>query len=120
MTPERRYMVAFLAASLKAQRVFTHVFDHDAGREIPVGGRVRPDGVDVVEAGGRRFTGLPEALLEHPSKSRIQLKLEDGGFDGYDYASGAHFKGVVSGALPQAAVQLYDHETGRYHAFHVS
>jgi hypothetical protein len=120
MTPQHRYMVAFLAASLTARRVFTHVYDHDAQREIPVGGMVRPDRIDVVERDGVRFSGTPEALLDHQTQGQIQLQLEDGGFSGFDYASGRHFKGVFSGPLPDAAVQLFDHETGRYHDFHVS
>ena len=121
MAPEHRYMVAFLAASLNAGRTFTHVFDHDAGREIAVGGLVRPDRVEVVEViggvAGARITGAPEALLHSGSRSHIQLALEDGGFGGYDYASKSHFKGVIG---RQGAVQLFDHETGRYHDFHVS
>jgi hypothetical protein len=111
-------MVAFLAASLKAGKTFAHVFDHDAGREIAVGGLVRPDRVEVVEgAGGARIAGKPEALFHSGSRSHIQLSLEEGGFGGYDYASASHFKGVLG---EQGAVQLFDHETGRYHDFHVS
>jgi hypothetical protein len=118
MTPEHRYMVAFLAASLKAKRTFTHVHDHDAGHEIAVGGVVRPDVVDVVEGSGRvRYSGKPELVLDHGAGSHIQLALEDGGFGGYDYASEKHFKGVFGA---KGAVQLFDHETGRYHDFHVS
>lgn len=118
MTPEHRYMVAYLAASLKAGRTFTHVHDHDAGREIPVGGVVRPDLVDVIEGlGGVKFSGKPDLVMDHGTQTHIQLALEDGGFSGYDYASEKHFKGVFA---DQGAVQLFDHETGRYHDFHVS
>jgi hypothetical protein len=121
MRPEHRYMVAFIAASLKAGRTFTHVHDHDAGRDIAVGGVVRAQGVDVIENGAMaRVSGKPDALYHAGSDSYIQLALEPDGFAGYDYASEQHFKGVFSGALPGGAVQLYDHETGRYHAFHVS
>ena len=118
MSPQHRYMVAFLAASLNAGRAFTHVYDHDAGREIAVGGRVRADGVDVIENGaGLRITGKPTALLDEAGRSHIQLALEAGGFSGYDHASRTHFRGVFQDA---GAVQVYDHETGRYHPFHVS
>ena len=118
MAPEHRYMVAFLDASLNAGKTFTHVFDHDAGREIPVGGVVRPDRVEVIEgAGGARIAGTPQALFHSGSGSHIQLALEDGGFGGYDYASKSHFRGVFGA---QGVVQLFDHQTGRYHDFHVS
>ncbi len=118
MAPEHRYMVAFLAASLKAGKNFTHVFDHDAGREIAVGGLVRPDRVEVIEGlSGARIAGTPEALFHSLSQSHIQLALEADGFGGYDYASKTHFKGVFG---DQGVVQLFDHETGRYHDFHVS
>ena len=121
MKPEHRYMVAFIAAALKAERMFTHVHDHDAGHEIAVGGVVRPDAVDVIEVGARaRVHGKPEALYHSLSESHIQLAMEEGGFSGYDYGSEHHFKGVFSGPLPQGAVQIYDHQTGRYHDFHVS
>jgi hypothetical protein len=121
MKPEHRYLVAFVAASLKAGRTFTHVHDHDSGQEIAVGGVARPDGVDLIEGGARaRLHGKPEALYHSLSDNHIQIALEADGFSGYDYASRHHFKGVFSGPLPQGAVQLYDHETGRYHAFHVS
>ena len=118
MAPEHRYLIAFMAAALMAGRTFTHVFDHDAGREIAVGGRVRPDRVEVVEgASGARITGRPEALFHSGSRSHIQLVLENGGFGGYDYASRSHFWGVFG---ERGVVQLFDHETGRYHDFHVS
>ena len=111
-------MIAFLAASLNAGRTFTHVFDHDLGREIAVGGLVRPDRVDVIEgATGARIDGKPDALFHSGTRGHIQLALEDGGFGGYDYASERHFKGVFG---VQGVVQLFDHETGRYHDFHVS
>ena len=117
MKPEHRYMVAFIAASLKAGRTFTHVYDYDHARETPVGGVVRPETVDVIEGqDGARVSGPPSSLFHHASQSHIQLALEAGGFAGYDYGSGKHFTGVFSGP----AVQLYDHETGRYHDFHVS
>jgi hypothetical protein len=118
MTPEHRFMVAYLAASLKAGRTFTHVHDHDAGREIAVGGVVRPDVIDVIEGlSGGKYTGKPDLVLDHAGGGHIQLALEDGGFAGYDYASEKHFKGVFA---DKGAVQLFDHETGRYHDFHVS
>lgn len=121
MKPEHRYMVAFIAASLKAGRVFTHVYDHDAKRDIAVGGVVRPDTVDVVDGNSRAFIqGKPEALYHTGSQSYLRLTLEEGGFSGYDHACEQHFKGVFSGPLPASAVQLYDHETQRYHDFHVS
>ena len=119
MIPEHRYIVAFLAASLKAGRAYTHVYDHDAGREIAVGGVVKPDHVEVVEGlTGARILGKPEALLHEGSRSHIQLALEGGGFSGYDYGSASHFRGEFQ--EEGAVVQLFDHETGRYHAFHVS
>jgi hypothetical protein len=121
MKPEHRYMVAFMAGSLKAGRTFTHVYDHDAAREIAVGGVVAPDRIDIIEGDAHaRISGAPDALWHGASESWIQLKLEEGGFAGYDYGSAQHFEGVFSGALPGAAIQIYDHETGRYHAFHVS
>jgi len=118
MVPEHRYMVAFLAASLNAGRTFTHVYDHDAEREVAVGGIVRPDKVQVIEGlTGARIDGEPKALFHSGSNSHIQLALEGEGFSGYDYASESHFRGQFQDA---GVVQLFDHQTGRYHAFHVS
>ena len=118
MAPERRYMVAFVAASLNAGKTFTHVYDHDAGREIAVGGVVRPERVQIIEGlTGATVEGEPQRLLHSGSNSYIQLSLDDAGFSGYDYGSSAHFRGVFQ---DQGAVQVFDHETGRYHAFHVS
>ena len=118
MAPERRYMVAFVAASLNAGKTFTHVHDHDAGREIAVGGVVRPERVQIIEGlTGAKVEGEPQRLLHSGSNSYIQLSLDDEGFSGYDYGSSAHFRGVFS---EKGAVQVFDHETGRYHAFHVS
>jgi hypothetical protein len=118
MAPEHRYMIAFLAASLNARRTFTHVYDHDAKREVAVGGIVRPDRVEVVESvTGARVAGEPKALFHSGSGSHIQLLLEGEGFSGYDYGSASHFNGKFQEA---GAVQLFDHQTGRYHAFHVS
>ena len=51
------------------------------------------------------------------SGSHIQLLLEGEGFSGYDYGSQSHFNGLFQEA---GAVQLFDHKSGRYHAFHVS
>ena len=119
MVPEHRYIVAFLAASLNARRAYTHVYDHDAGREIAVGGVVRPDRIAVIEGLNRaRIAGTPDALFHEGSRSHIQLALEGGGFTGYDYGSASHFRGEFQEA--GAVVQLFDHETGRYHAFHMS
>src|ERR1700743_3059905 len=118
MPPEHRYIVAFIAASLKAGKTFTHVHDHDAGREIAVGGMVRPDRVQIVEGlTGAQVDGPPDRLLHSGSNAYLQLALEEGGFSGYDYGSSAHFRGVFA---EQGAVQVFDHETGCYHAFHVS
>jgi hypothetical protein len=117
MPPEHRYMVAFLAASLNAGRTFTHVYDHDAQREVAVGGMVRPERVEVVEGRtGARIVGEPKALFHEGSRSHIQLALEGEGFSGYDYASKTHFRGVFQEG---GVVHLFDHQTGRYHAFHV-
>jgi hypothetical protein len=118
MVPEHRYMVAFLAASLNAGRTFTHVYDHDAEREVAVGGIVRPDRVEVIEGlTGARLAGEPKALFHFGSNAYIQLSLEGQGFSGYDYGSASHFDGRFQEA---GAVQLFDHESGRYHVFHVS
>ena len=118
MAPEHRYMIAFLAASLNAKRTFSHVYDHDAGREIAVGGIVRPDRVEVIEGlTGARIAGEPSALYHFGSKSHIQLSLENEGFSGYDHGSASHFRGQFQ---DEGAVQLFDHQTGRYHALHVS
>ena len=118
MAPEHRYIVAFVAASLNAGKTFTHVFDHDAGREVAVGGLVRPDRVDVIEGmTGAKVAGTPAALFHSASQGHIQVAVEPDGFSGYDYASEKHFKGVMGA---KGAVQVYDHETGRYHDFHVS
>ena len=111
-------MVAFVAASLNAGKTFTHVHDHDAGREIAVGGFVRPERVQIVEGlTGAKVDGPPDRMLHSGSSTYLQLALDDGGFSGYDYGSSAHFRGVFQ---DQGAVQVFDHETGRYHAFHVS
>lgn len=110
-------MIAFLAASLKAGRTFTHVYDHDGQREVAVGGIVRPDRVEVVEGGaGARIAGEPKALYHHGSKSHLQLQMEGEGFSGYDYASETHYRGLFQ---PGGVVHLFDYESGRYHAFHV-
>jgi hypothetical protein len=117
MTPEHRYMVAFIAASLKAGRTFTHVHDHDAGAEIAVGGVARADKIDLIESGAlARISGAPPNIFHHGSQAHINLAVEGDGFSGYDHASARHFAGRFTGS----AVQLYDHETGRYHDFHVS
>ena len=121
MAPEHRYMIAFLAASLKDAKTHTHVFDHDAARQIAVGGLVRPDRVEVIEviAGqpGARIEGEPQRLFHSGSNSYLQLSVEGDGFSGSDYGSETHFRGVFQ---PEGAVQVFDHQTGRYHAFHVS
>ena len=118
MTPERRYMIAFVAACLNQARTFTHVHDHDAGREVAVGGIVRPDKVAIIEgATGAKLDGPPEALFHSASGAHIQISMDGDGFGGYDYASQAHFRGLFQDG---GAVQIFDHETGRYHAFHVS
>jgi len=117
MAPEHRYMIAFIAASLNAGRTFTHVYDHDAQREVAVGGVVRPDRVEVIEgATGARISGEPKALFHHGSQSHIQLAMEDAGFSGYDYGSKSHFRGLFQQG---GVVHLFDHGSGRYHAFHV-
>src|SRR4051812_10511573 len=106
LKPEHRYMVAFIAACLKSRRMFTHVYDHDAQRERPVGGVVRPDSVDVVDGNSRVFVqGAPEALYHTGSENYLRLTMDEGGFSGYDHASEQHFKGVFSGPLPASAVQ---------------
>ncbi len=122
MVPEHRYIVAFVAASLKDGKTHTHVYDHDAKREIAIGGLVRPDRVQLIEGlGGARIEGEPSNLFHFGSSAYIQLALDgegDGeGFSGYDCGSEAHFRGVFQ---DKGAVQLFDHETGRYHAFHVT
>ncbi len=118
MAPEHRYMVAFIGAALKTGKLFTHVYDHGAQREIAVGGMVRPDRVEVIEnATGARVTGSPDSLLHTGSNKHIQLKVEPAGFSGYDYASEKHFKGVLG---DKGAVQVFDHETDLWHNFHVS
>src|SRR6185312_11420250 len=117
MAPEYRYMIAFIAASLNAGRTFTHVYDHDAQREVAVGGVVRPDRVEVVEnRTGARIAGEPGALYHFGSKSHLQLLMEAEGFSGYDYDSKSHFRGLFQQG---GVVHLFDHQSGRYHAFHV-
>jgi len=117
MKAEHRYVVAFIAASLGHAGVFTHVHDHDAGAEIPFGGVVGVDRVDVMEGRGRaRISGKPARLFHHGSQTYIDLTVEGDELSGYDYASKHHFAGRLIGS----AVQIYDHETERYHDFHVS
>lgn len=117
MKSEHRYVIAFIAASLRSQSVFTHVHDHDAGAEIPLGGVVSSDQVDVIEGAARaRISGAPAQLFHHGSQAYINLAVEGDSLSGYDYASEHHFAGRVTGS----AVQIFDHETGRYHDFHVN
>lgn len=117
MKAEHRYVVAFIAASLGRPGLFTHVHDHDAGVEIPCGGVARADQVDVLEGrAGARISGKPPSLFHHGSGEYIELAVEGDLLSGYDYASRHHFAGRLIGS----AVQIYDHETGRYHDFHVS
>jgi hypothetical protein len=120
MSPEHRSIAAFVAACLHTGRVFTHVYDHDAARLIAVGGVVGPDAVDVVNIDGRRFSGPPGQLYDHRARTYLQVATTGSGFNGFDPASGKHVTGVFAGPLPEAAIQLFDHETGRYHSFHVS
>ena len=83
MAPEHRYMIAFLAASLKDAKTYTHVYDHDGGREIAVGGVVRPDRVEVIEGHtGARIEGEPQSLFHWGSNSYIQLSVAGDGFSG--------------------------------------
>ncbi len=117
MKAEHRYVVAFIAASLGRAGVFTHVHDHDAGVEIPFGGVVRADKVDLLEGREKaRISGKPPSLFHHGSQDYIDLSVEGDDLSGYDYASKHHF----AGRLIDSAVQIYDHETGRYHDYHVS
>ncbi len=120
MSPEHRYVVAFVAASLHSRRLFTHVYDHDAGRRVALGGVVKSTRIDVVDIQGARFSGKPEQLLDHRAGVYVRLAMTGGGFEGFDHASGGHFTGVFSGAPPDGAIQLFDYKTGRYHHFHVS
>jgi hypothetical protein len=117
MKAEHRYVVAFIAASLGRAQVFTHVHDHDAGTEIPMGGVARSDRVDVMEGAARaRISGAPPELFHHGSQSFIRLVVEGESVSGYDYASQQHFSGRLIGS----SVQIYDYETERYHDFHVT
>jgi hypothetical protein len=117
MKPAYRYAVAFIAASIGEGRTFTHVHDHDSGIEIPMGGVALPGKVDVIEGGSMaRISGEPPTLFHHGDQAYFTLAVEGDSLSGYDYASKHHFAGRLIGS----AVQIYDHETGRYHDFHVS
>ena len=117
MKAAHRYAVAFIAASIGRGKVFTHVHDHDAGADIPMGGIARAGKVDVVEGKARaRIAGTPPELYHYGSEAHIELKVEGEAISGFDYQSRQHFAGRLVGD----AVQIYDHGTGRYHNFHVS
>ena len=117
MKAEHRYAVAFIAASIGRGKVFTHVHDHDAAADIPMGGIARADKVDVFDGRTRaRIAGKPPGLYHYGSEEHIELKVEDNALSGFDYLSRQHFAGRLVGD----AVQIYDHGTGRYHNFHVS
>src|SRR3954466_6332359 len=95
MAPEHRYIVAFVAASLKDGKTHTHVHDHDAAREIPIGGLVRPGRVQLIDGlSGQRIEGEPSTLYHFGSGAYIQLSMDGEGFSGYDCGSRAHFRGV--------------------------
>jgi hypothetical protein len=117
MKADHRYVVAYIAASLGRAQIFTHVHDHDAGVEIPMGGVARAEMVDVMEGKARtRISGAPPELFHHGSQAFIRLEVEGESLSGYDYASEQHFSGRLVGPV----VQIYDYETGRYHDFHVT
>ena len=86
-------------------------------RKSPWAGSCGRNKVDVVEGrGSARISGKPPSLFHQGSQDYIDLTVEGDTVSGYDYASEHHFAGRLIGF----AVQIYDHETGRYHDFHVS
>jgi hypothetical protein len=114
--PHRRRAIAYIAGRIITGSAAGSVFDYDEGRHVMFSGDVSKENVNVYDYDAACFiTGPPTSLFHYGDSQHIQLGGESGQFRGFDYASGAHFSGTVSGT----SVALFDYEDGAHHNYSI-
>lgn len=115
-----RVCVAYIAAATIDGRSVSSLYDHSRARHVIVSGQAAESvniydhdrGCHVFGSGSRGTYYLYDKGLGN----YVQLHVFGNNFSGYDFASGKHFQGSISGAV----VRLYDYEDSTWFRFTVS
>jgi hypothetical protein len=94
----------------------TAVYDQESGGHFRFSGKVTRPKVSVYDHDrGCYLTGRLATMFDHGTGAHLQLRVEKGRFEGYDFASSSHFSGRVAGTW----ISVYDHQTGGFHNYSV-
>jgi hypothetical protein len=116
MTAATRRAVAYIAGRLVTGRNSNGIYDFDAGNHFNFSGTVEPGRVHIFDyTSSCHIGGSPGLLYHHGTGGHLNLKLRQGRINGYDFHSGAHFSGTVSGSK----VSIHDFETGNFYNYSV-
>jgi hypothetical protein len=116
VTQGTRRAVALVVGWEASGRSPSVVYDQDAGGHFRFGGKVSRAKVSVYDYDrGCYLSGRLASLYDHGTGAHVQLKVERGRFEGYDFASSTHFSGRVAGT----SISVYDYQTGGFHNYSV-
>ncbi len=112
MKPHVRRGVAFVVRKAISGATSSSIYDYSESSHFHFSGTVSASSVSVYDhAEGCHVSGNLPNLFHHGDGRHIQLVIGNGQhFTGFDYGTGSHFSGRVSGR----SVSLYDYEHGQH------
>ena len=118
MTPDTRSVIAGIAAVLVNRRDYAWVYDHDRSAHRAVSLSLKDGRTGAYDHERKRvYDGVAgESLFDHAEGQHIGAERTDRGVKGYDHGSKSFYEAFVEGE----DVSVYDHATGRHHAYRVS
>ena len=111
MDANTRACIAYIAGRLVSGKISSSVYNYASGRRIGVSGTIQPSRVNAFDqdelchVSGNGIDGK-YSLYHHTQCHHIELEFNGERFKGYDYGTGSHFHGSVSGC----SICLYDFE----------
>jgi hypothetical protein len=105
-----------VVGSAASGRVPSAVYDQDARGHFKFGGQVSRGQVSVFDQERNCYLiGRLPLMYDYGTGAHVQLRVDGARFEGYDYASSAHFSGGVAGT----SISIFDNQTGGFHNYAV-
>ncbi len=118
MTPDTRSVIAGIAAAIVNGQAYAFVYDYDRSAHRPVSFTLKDGRAGAYDSERKRvYDGVVgETVFDHAEGQHIGAERTARGIKGYDHGSKSFYEAFVD----DAAVSVYDHATGRHHAYAVS
>ncbi len=98
MEPNVKACIAFIAGRAISGKTSSSIYDYSQNKNINISGNVSQTNASVYDYDRKcHVQGSLSNLYDHGVNGHVQLKIDGDRFSGFDYSSGTHFSGSVSG-----------------------